>query len=107
MTFRRERRTTELHRRWRAFRQEHRELFEALLLPHSIADHIQQFDYFLMHGCHPDAAYIDESDFNGTQRDALRNLVREYLSAGFDDPGIAVLSAQEIDALRPGVQRTR
>jgi hypothetical protein len=97
MGFRRSKDTAAEKQRWQAFVRRCGADLNATGMPESIYREKSQIDHWLMHGQHP----LDPSGFaiermSKAERSALVRVVAAYLDAGFADPGIAVLSADEM-----------
>jgi hypothetical protein len=96
MSFRRSKDAATEKRRWKTFVGQQQDNLRAIGMPEQIYREKAQFDHWVMHGHHP----LDPSGFaiehvDATSRKILLNLLRAYLDAGFNDPGIAILSDHE------------
>lgn len=100
MAYRRKSDVSNSSKNWRSFVLSKADLFRAVGVPLYLQDDEDRFDHWLMHGHHPD----DHSNFSSRSLDqearaALVKLVDAYFEAGFEDPGIVVLTDSELMTL--------
>ncbi|MCA9536161.1 MAG: hypothetical protein KC593_20890 [Myxococcales bacterium] len=87
-------------RRWRKFVLENAELLQEVGFPLYLQEKKERFDHWLMHGCHPDDyTGFSLAGIDPAGRRCLSELVKMYFHAGFKDPGIVVLTEDELSAL--------
>jgi hypothetical protein len=101
MGYRRDRGKTGHTRRWRKFVDLNRPLLATLGVPEQLLEDETAFEYFLMHGDHPDAAFrIDPATLSGSRRALVERLVLRWYRAQLPDPGIVLLPTDVMDRLR-------
>lgn len=97
MAFRRSKDSAVEKQRWRTFVRAQTRALNDSGIPERVYREKSDFDHWLMHGCHPaDPARFTVEQMSAEARTALVHLVAAYLDEGFKDPGIAILSAEEM-----------
>jgi hypothetical protein len=97
VSFRRSKEAAPEKQRWRSFLGEHKRELNATGLPESILADKAAFDHWLMHGHHPaDGAGFTIEQMHADGRQALVHVLAAYFQEGFRDPGVSVLSSEEM-----------
>jgi hypothetical protein len=98
--FRRPSGEAEVKRRWKMFVQKHFDELCDIGLPESVFRQKADLDHWLMHGYHPsDPSGFVVEGLDAPRRERLIRLLRAYAGAGFGDPGVAVVTADERNAI--------
>lgn len=96
MSFRRSKEQARDKRAWEAFREAQLQLIEGCGLPLAAVSSQRVFDYLLMHGALPEGtAEFDVDRLGATEFQTFRELVYRYFDAGYPDPGLVVLPADD------------
>jgi hypothetical protein len=82
-------------KRWRDFLQANALLLHASGLPISLYESRKLFDDFLMHG-YSGSTRFSVNGLSAVQREALVEVVVEYLRSGFADPGMSGLMGGDV-----------
>lgn len=102
MAYRKESSKPDASKQWRHFVLENTALFQSIGFPLFLQDRRERFDQWLMHGYHPeDHSTFSSRDLDQGARLALLKLIELYLDAGFRDPGIMILSNDELARMSP------
>jgi hypothetical protein len=97
MGFRRSKNTATERQRWQAFLRKYGDSLSATGMPEHLYREKSGLDHWLMHGQHPmDPSRFAIEQMNTEARKALVRVIAAYFDAGFADPGITVLSADEM-----------
>ncbi len=100
MSFRRPSDDTQANRRWKAFVEAQFAVLCDIGFPEPLFRVRSAFDHWLMHGNHPgDPSRFAFEDLGPRQREQLIQLLRAHAEAGFADPGIGILTAQERETI--------
>jgi hypothetical protein len=89
-------------REWQQFIGDHSELLRRLEVHEECYSTIERFKYFLMHGTYPGCPFSlpPHSQMDESTRALVSGLVADYLAAGFEDPGVDILSWEDVQALK-------
>jgi hypothetical protein len=97
VSFRRSKDAASEKQRWRSFLRAHTRELNATGLPESILADKGAFDHWLMHGHHPaDSTGFTIEQMHPGGRSALVRVLTAYFQEGFQDPGVSVLSPEEM-----------
>jgi len=101
MSYRRKTEDVKTLQRFKKFGHENEELIAHSGLPLAVATDFEVFVYFLGHGSTWPIPHVQFNleEMDQEQRRAYLRLVAEFLQAGFGDPGLAGITAEEREAL--------
>lgn len=81
---------------WKAFVRAHFSELCEIGMPEHIFNDKDRFDHWLMHGSYPlDPIRFAVEDMSSDQRANLLRLLTAYADAGFGDPGVSIITAEE------------